>query len=158
MRALIRRAAGDDAGSSVYPCDFLSGTWNIEVQTQNPDIDWGYNGTLQLQMLKDCSGVSSAVVNFPNFWTGENVTITLGETTTQVYQLSNPGLGAYYDIYILTLYGYTSDYSAEFVLTFHTGSFEFGYVSGEASLWSYGDQQTAQYNGQVSGSNPSIRP
>jgi hypothetical protein len=158
LNAKAKRTGGDEAGNSVYPCNFLTGTWNIKVQCQHPEINWGYNGTLKLTMAQDCSGVSSAIVTFPKLWTGQSVTITLQETTMKVYQPANPGIGAYYDIYILTLYGYTQDYSAELVLTFSTGSFEFGYVSGEASLWSYGSQQTAQYNGQVSGSNPAIRP
>jgi hypothetical protein len=156
LKTPAKRTGGKEGGNNVFPCDFLNGTWNLTIQCQDKKmIDWGYTATLQLKMTAD-GQVSSAIINFPKLWTGEKVAITLQENNAVVYKPANPGLGAYYDMYILTLYGYTDSYSAELVLIFSTGSFEYGYVSGEASLWSYGKQSTAQYNGQVSGVNPAL--
>lgn len=147
---------GDQEGNAVYPCNFLTGAWAIHIQSPSSSITYGFDATLEIQMASDCSGVSSAVITFPQLGIGSNVVITLFETTTQAYQPAKVGLGAYYDIYILTLYGYTPDWSCEIVLTCSTGSFAFGYCSGTATIWSYGSQEITQYNGNVSGNNTSI--
>jgi hypothetical protein len=143
------RRGGDEVSSDVFPCTFISGTWNVNIKT--PELGWGYDGSVQLTMLPDCSNVAAAVLNVPRWWTGESVSITLQETSARAYQPANRGLGAYYDIWILTLYGYTPNYSAELVMLFNTGSFAFGTVAGTASLWSYGSKPVAQYNGTITG-------
>lgn len=134
---------------------FINGTWRINVRAQ--DLNFGYSGDLDIVLSEDETKIASAVITFDELWPGQKVEIVLSETSIQMYEPQNIGLGAAYKIYVLTLYGYNKNYSAEFVLTFNTGSIEYGYVSGTASIWSY-ETHYQQYNGAVSGKSLSMHP